>query len=61
MINFQKIYGLYGLEHYTVEILFKMVKGGKEKEMSPWRQTHRQPSANKASQLIDKGLLTFAM
>ena len=32
--------------------------------MSPWRQTDRQyeqtESENRASQLIDKGLLTFA-
>ena len=34
-------------------------------EMSPWRQTDRQyeqtESENRASQLIDKGLLTFAI
>ena len=30
--------------------------------MSPWRRTNKQPeSENRASQQIDKGLLTFAM
>ena len=38
-----------------------MVKGGKEREMSPWRQTNKQTtSENRASQIIDTGLLTFA-
>ena len=52
MISFQKIYGLYGLKHRTMEI-------NGDVTMETDRQTNE--SENRASQLIDKGLLTFAM
>ena len=48
MINFQKIYGLYGLKHHTMEI-----NGDVTMETTI--------SENRASQQIDQGLLTFAI
>ena len=47
MISFQKIYGLYGLKHHTMEI-----NGDVTMETTI--------SENRASQPIDQGLLTFA-
>ena len=50
MISFQKIYGLYGLKHHSMEINGDVTM-----------ETNEQPeSENKATQRIDKGLLTFA-
>ena len=40
IVSFQKIYGLYGLEHHTVEINGKRWEG--ELPMLPWRQTDNQ-------------------
>ena len=55
MISFQKIYGLYGLKHHTMKI-------NGDVTMETDRQTEEQTeSENRASQLIDKGLLTFAI
>ena len=54
MISFQKIYGLYGLKHYLMEI-------NGDVTMETDKQTNKQPeSENRASQQIDKGPLTFA-
>ena len=51
MISFQKIYGLYGLKHHTIEINADVTM-----------ETNKQTtiSENSASQQIDQGLLTFA-
>ena len=54
MISFQKIYGLYGLKHHSMEI-------NGDVTMETDKQTNKQPeSENRASQQIDKGPLTFA-
>ena len=47
MISFQKIYGLYGLKHHTMEINGDVIMETNE----------RMESENRASQQIDKGLL----
>ena len=46
MISFQKIYGLYGLKHHTMEINGDVTM-----------ETNEQQSENRASHQIDKGLL----
>ena len=48
MISFQKIYGLYGLKHHTMEINGDVTM---ETDIQPME------SENRASQQIDKGLL----
>ena len=51
MISFQKIYGLYGLKHHTMEI-------NGDVTMKTNKQTNKQQeSENRASQQIDKGRL----
>ena len=52
MISFQKIYGLYGLKHHTMEINGDVTMETNDK---------RTRSENRASQQIDQGLLTFAI
>ena len=47
MISFQKLYGLYGLKHHTMEINGDVIMETNE----------RMESENRASQQIDKGLL----
>ena len=49
VISFQKIYGLYGLKHHTMEI-----NGDVTMERTNDKQTE---SENRASQPFDKGLL----
>ena len=51
LISFQKIYGLYGLKHHTMEI-------NGDVTMETNEQTNKQTeSENRASLQIDKGLL----
>ena len=51
MISFQKIYGLYGLKHHSMEI-------NGDVTMETNEQTNKQTeSENRASLQIDKGLL----
>ena len=54
MISFQKIYGLYGLEHHTVEI-------NGDVTMRTDDQTNKQTSENRATQSMDSVRLSFAM
>ena len=52
VISFQKIYGLYGLKHQTMEI---------NGDVTMETNKRRTKSENRASQQIDQGLLTFAI
>ena len=38
-----------------------MFKGGKEKEISPWRRTNKQTSEERATQSVETVRLTFAI
>ena len=53
MISFEKIYGLYGLKHHTMEITGDVTMEKKTK----------QPTGceNRASQQINQGLMIFAI
>ena len=53
MMSFQKIYGLYGLEHHTVEI-------NGDVTMRTDDQTNKQTSENRATQSMDSVRLSFA-
>ena len=53
MISFQKIYGLCGLEHHTVEI-------NGDVTMRTDGRTDEQTSENRASQSMDSVRLSFA-
>ena len=54
MMSFQKIYGLYGLEHHTVEI-------NGDVTMRTDGRTNKQTSENRATQSLDSVRLSFAM
>ena len=54
MMSFQKIYGLYGLEHHTVEI-------NGDVTMRTDGQTNKQTSENRATQSLDSVRLSFAI
>ena len=53
MMSFQKIYGLYGLEHHTVEI-------NGDVTMRTDKRTNDQTSENRATQSMDSVRLSFA-
>ena len=52
MISFQKIYGLYGLEHHIVEINGDVTDAGR---------TNKQTREDRATQPMDAGWLSFAI
>ena len=54
MMSFQKIYGLYGLEHHTVEI-------NGDVTMRTDGRTNKQTSENRATQSLDSVRLSFAI
>ena len=54
MMSFQKIYGLYGLEHHTVEI-------NGDVTMRTDGRTNEQTSENRATQSLDSVRLSFAI
>ena len=54
MMSFQKIYGLYGLEHHTVEI-------NGDVTMRTDKRPTKQTSENKATQSMDSVRLSFAI
>ena len=54
MISCQKIYGLYGLEHHTVEI-------NGDVTMRTDGRTNKQTSENRATQSLDSVRLSFAI
>ena len=51
MISFQKIYDLYGLEHYTVEINLDVTM----------ETTNKRTSEDSATQSVDTVRLSFAI
>ena len=54
MMSFKKIYGLYGLEHHTVEI-------DGDVTMRTDKQTNERTSEYRATQSMDSVRLSFAM
>ena len=51
VISFQKMYGLYGLKHHTVEMLPRGTDG----------RTNEQTREDNATQPLDAGRLSFAI
>ena len=58
MISFQKIYGLYGLEHHIVEINGDVTDAGRTDER---RRRRRRTREDRATQPMDAGWLSFAI
>ena len=54
VISFQKMYGLYGLKHHTVEISGDVTDAGRTNE-------RRQTREDNATQPLDAGRLSFAI